>query len=88
MRYLAFLDKLDPFFAVLIFGTLSIAPIWPEPHLVEKFNALMNGAVMSGGMPMQMIDYFDILIHGGAFVLLVLRFVRLAHVKKHGLGQD
>lgn len=84
MRVFAFLDRIDPFFAVLIFGTLTIAPIFPEPHLWQKIKALMNGATMPSGMPMQLIDYFDVLLHGGALFLLIMKIARMVAAKKAG----
>jgi hypothetical protein len=46
--------------------TLGLAPFFPEPHIVGKVKWIAGGA---NGMTAK--DYFDVLLHGFPFVLLV-----------------
>ncbi len=51
---------------LLLCLTLGLAPFVPEPHLWGKIRWLLGG-----GKGMAGIDYFDILMHGFPFVLLI-----------------
>ena len=46
---------------------LGLAPLRPEPHLVEKLRMLFSGTLS------RPIDIFDLVLHGGPVVLLVYR---------------
>lgn len=46
--------------------TLGLAPFVPEPHLLGKLKWLFGGAV-----GMQARDWFDLLMHGSPWVLLL-----------------
>jgi len=46
---------------------MAIAPIQPEPHLVQKFQWLMNG------LPFKLIDVFDVLWHLLPMILITLK---------------
>ena len=52
--------------------TLGLAPFFPEPHIVGKVRWILGGA---NGM--QLMDWFDVLLHGLPFVLLI----RIAIIK-------
>ena len=52
--------------------TLGLAPFFPEPHLWGKLKWIAGGA---NGM--QLKDWFDVLLHGFPFLLLI----RIAIVK-------
>ena len=56
---------------LLLCLTLGLAPYFPEPHLLGKIRWLAGGA-----KGMQPIDYFDVVLHGAPF-LLMLRFLIL-----------
>lgn len=56
--------------------TLGLAPFFPEPHLLGKIKWIAGGAV--GMAPM---DWFDVVLHGFPFVLL-LRLVVLKILKR------
>ena len=56
--------------------TLGLAPFFPEPHLFGKIKWIAGGAV--GMAPM---DWFDVLLHGFPFVLLI-RLVFLKILKR------
>ncbi|MEO9476839.1 MAG: hypothetical protein ABJG41_14950 [Cyclobacteriaceae bacterium] len=52
--------------AVIVCLTLGLAPFVPEPHIVGKARWLLGGAE-----GMQMMDYFDLLLHGAPWVYLL-----------------
>jgi hypothetical protein len=52
--------------AVLLCLTLGLAPFVPEPHIVGKVRWVAGGAVGMGA-----VDWFDLVLHGSPFVLLV-----------------
>jgi len=52
--------------------TLGLAPYFPEPHIVGKVRWLLGGAA-----GMQPMDWFDLLLHGLPWILL-LRLVALS----------
>lgn len=52
--------------ALLISLTLGLAPFLPEPHIWGKLKWLFGG-----GAGMQMIDYFDLLLHGSPWLFLI-----------------
>lgn len=49
---------------------LAVAPIVPEPHLVEKLRMLSQGSLQ------RPIDIFDLCLHTTPLVLLALRLWR------------
>ena len=51
---------------ILLCLTLGLAPYVPEPHLWGKIRWVLGGA---NGMAI--IDYFDLLMHGFPFLLLL-----------------
>ena len=60
---------------VLACLTLGLAPFSPEPHVLGKLKWLFGGA--SG---MQLMDWFDLLMHGLPFILLIrIIFIKLSH---------
>lgn len=58
--------------------TLGLAPFLPEPHILGKLKWLFGGAV-----GMQFMDWFDVVLHGFPFVLL-LRLIVLKLKTKNG----
>lgn len=57
--------------------TLGLAPFTPEPHIIGKLKWIFGGA---DGM--QFMDWFDVVLHGFPFVLL-LRLIILKIVSKN-----
>ena len=57
---------------------LAVAPIVPEPHLIEKWRMLMQGTLPKP------IDIVDLLLHSVPLVLLALRLVRLRRQRRPG----
>ena len=50
---------------ILLCLTLGLAPFCPEPHILGKLRWVAGGA---DGM--QLLDWFDLLMHGFPFILL------------------
>jgi hypothetical protein len=46
--------------------TLGLAPFFPEPHILGKLRWIAGG-----GEGMKMMDFFDLLLHGAPWVLLI-----------------
>ena len=58
---------------ILLCLTLGLAPFLPEPHVVDKVKWIVGGAV-----GMTLMDWFDALLHGFPFILLIrLLFIKL-----------
>ncbi|MAJ32549.1 MAG: hypothetical protein CMC18_07920 [Flavobacteriaceae bacterium] len=55
---------------ILLVLTLGLAPYSPEPHLFGKIRWVISGAV--GMKPM---DWFDLVLHGFPFILLLAYLV-------------
>ena len=51
---------------ILLCLTLGFAPFFPEPHLFGKIKWILGGAE-----GMKIMDWFDVLLHGFPFVLLI-----------------
>ncbi len=62
---------------ILLCLTLGLAPYYPEPHIVGKLNWIKGGA---NGM--QIKDWWDVLLHGFPFILL-LRVLLIKIVSKN-----
>lgn len=56
--------------------TLGLAPFAPEPHIVGKLRWVAGGAI-----GMQAMDWFDVLLHGTPWILLI-RLTVLRLIKK------
>jgi hypothetical protein len=68
---LAWLDRFPLGLLIALALWLAVAPIVPEPHLVEKLRMLSQGTLT------QPIDIFDLLLHTVPLVLLAVRLWRL-----------
>ena len=62
--------------AILASCTLGLAPFVPEPHIVGKLRWLAGG-----GVGMQAMDYFDLVLHGAPWVLLLVALLQAAQAK-------
>lgn len=62
---------------ILLCLTLGLAPFFPEPHIFGKLKWLAGGAI-----GMKATDYFDVLLHGFPFILL-LRLIYLKLISKN-----
>lgn len=62
-----FMKQLNDFRLVIILClTLGLAPFFPEPHIWGKLKWIAGGA-----KGMQTIDWFDVVLHGFPWVLLI-----------------
>lgn len=67
---MTWLDRLPLKWLVVVALWLGVAPILPEPHLVEKLRMLSQGTLHKP------IDIFDLFLHTTPLVLLALRLWR------------
>jgi len=65
-----FVDKLNWVVVVLLCATLGLAPFSP-PHIVEKLSMLIRGNLV------RPIDWFDLVLHGFPWILLLLKIIAL-----------
>lgn len=61
---------------ILLCLTLGLAPFFPEPHLWGKLKWITGGA-----NNMQLMDWFDVIMHGFPFLLLI-RLIIFKSIKK------
>ena len=74
---LRWLDRL-PWTWLLLLGTwLTIAPITPEPHLIEKLRMLAEGALV------RPLDIFDLAMHATPLLLVALKLRRQSRASRH-----
>ena len=52
---------------ILLCLSLGLAPFTPEPHLLEKLKMLASGELS------ELIDVFDLLLHGTPWLLLIIK---------------
>lgn len=57
--------------AIVLSLTLGLAPFVPEPHLWGKLKWLAGGA-----HGMQAMDYFDLVLHGSPWLLLITQIIK------------
>lgn len=62
--------------------TLGLAPFTPEPHLWGKLKWIAGGAV-----GMQPVDWFDTLLHGAPWILLITSLIIIFRKKKRPSAQ-
>ena len=72
------IDRISLPVLALVAGWLAIAPVFPEPHLIEKLRMLAQGALR------QPLDIFDLLLHAVPLLLLVVRLWRLRAARRAG----
>jgi hypothetical protein len=66
----SWLDRLPWIWLLLLAGWMAIAPITPEPHLVEKLRLLVHGALE------RPLDIFDLAMHATPLLLVALKLWR------------
>lgn len=67
--------KTNMLYALVASLTLGLAPFHPEPHIVGKIRWILGGA-----KGMQALDYFDTLLHGIPWIVLIyyaIQYLRL-----------
>lgn len=62
--------------------TLGLAPFFPEPHLFGKLIWVIGGAE-----GMQMMDWFDLFMHGAPFIWLAYELIRWSRGKFSSLDK-
>jgi hypothetical protein len=75
---MGWLDRFPLGLLVVVAAWLAVAPVFPEPHLVEKLRMLAQGSLVKP------IDIFDLLLHTVPLVLLALRLFRLWRQRRPG----
>lgn len=68
---MAWLDRFPLGLLIAVALWLTVAPIVPEPHLIEKLRMLSEGTLVKP------IDIFDLLLHSVPLCLLAIRLVRI-----------
>jgi hypothetical protein len=63
---------------ILISLSLGLAPFFPEPHILGKLRWVLGGA--NGMQPM---DWFDLLLHGTPWLVLIIYSIHYFLVKWH-----
>jgi len=61
------IDQIPLLLLILVAAWMAVAPITPEPHLVEKVRMLFQGALT------RPLDIFDLFIHAAPLAVLALR---------------
>ena len=72
------IDRISLPVLALVAGWLAIAPVFPEPHLLEKLRMLAQGTLR------QPMDIFDLLLHAVPLVLLLVRLWRVLAARRAG----
>ncbi len=70
------LDKIPLLMLAVLTLTLGLAPLAPEPHVVEKLRMLASGTLV------RPVDVFDLFMHGTPWLLLAAKLLRMAGVGK------
>lgn len=73
---LTWLDRIPLSVLIVIAAWLAVAPLVPEPHLVEKLRMLWQGTLR------RPIDLFDLLFHLAPLALLGWRVQRIWAAKQ------
>lgn len=68
---LKWLDRFPLVWLAVLAVWMLIAPITPEPHLLEKLRMLSQGQLS------RPLDIFDLLMHSTPLILLLVRLARL-----------
>jgi hypothetical protein len=67
---LNWIDRLPWTWLLLLAAWLAIAPIRPEPHLVEKLRMLSQGTLV------RPLDIFDLLMHATPLLVVLIKLWR------------
>jgi hypothetical protein len=70
------LDRLPWIWLLLLAAWMAIAPVTPEPHLVEKLRLLARGALV------RPLDIFDLLMHATPLLLAALKLWRQRRIPR------
>ncbi len=67
---MSWIDKFPLAILIALAAWMAVAPITPEPQLIEKLRMLSQGTLVKP------LDIFDLLLHSAPMVLLVVRLWR------------
>lgn len=67
-------------FSLLASLTLGLAPFTPEPHLIQKIKWILDGS-----KTLALIDWFDLLMHGVPWLLLLFGLIAKLKIKRNRL---
>ncbi|MCF8159373.1 MAG: hypothetical protein K9J76_01595 [Polaromonas sp.] len=67
---MSWLDKFPLVVLIALAAWMAVAPISPEPHLIEKVRMLSQGTLTKP------LDIFDLLLHSTPIALLAVRLWR------------
>ncbi len=67
---LGWLDRFPLIWLILLAVWMGVAPVSPEPHLVEKLRMLQMGTLVRA------LDIFDLLMHAAPLLLLAIKLWR------------
>ena len=70
---MGWLDRFPLGWLIALALWLAVAPIVPEPHLIEKLRMLSQGTLTKP------LDIFDLFLHSAPLVLLGIRLWRMWH---------
>ncbi len=68
---LRWLDRFPLVWLMVLALWMLVAPITPEPHVIEKIRMLSQGQLT------RPVDIFDLLMHSAPTLLLLVRLARL-----------
>ena len=69
--FLRWLDRFPLIWLLLLAAWLAVAPVLPEPHLIEKLRMLWQLTLVKP------LDIFDLLMHTTPLVLLAIKLWRM-----------
>jgi hypothetical protein len=75
---MSWLDSIPLWLIVAVAAWMAVAPMVPEPHLVEKLRMLSQGTLK------RPLDIFDLLFHLAPLVVLGLKLLRMWQAKGGG----
>lgn len=75
---MSWLDSIPLWLIVAVAAWMAVAPMVPEPHLIEKLRMLSQGTLK------RPLDIFDLLFHLAPLVVLGLKLLRMWQAKGGG----
>lgn len=72
---MSWLDSIPLWLIIAVAAWMAVAPIVPEPHLVEKLRMLAQGTLK------QPLDIFDLAFHAAPLLVLALKLLRMWQTK-------
>ena len=75
-RKMNWIDNLPTSMLIIAAVALGLSPFLPEPHLWEKLKMLADGTLT------RPTDIIDLLFHGAPILLLLLKGLRAASLKR------